>query len=192
MVGNDIVDLIETRESTNWERPRFLDKIFTLTEKELITNSQDPFETVWRLWSMKESAYKVFIQTGGNRFFSPTKIECTLAGLNKGEVKIGTTELRTNTFICSDYIFSTATLKSPEIETFIFDLSKSNSERESCFMHQQVLNHFSKNKSLRLDELQIQKTKNGVPIVYHKNNPLNTSLSITHHGKYGAFSILKN
>ena len=61
MLGNDIIDINETRRTTNWERPRFIEKIFTFKEQRMITKSADPFTTVWHLWSMKESAYKVFI-----------------------------------------------------------------------------------------------------------------------------------
>jgi len=70
MVGNDIIDLGETRRSTNWERPGFVQKIFTPKEQGFINASADPFSIVWRLWSMKESAYKVFLQTGVDRFLT--------------------------------------------------------------------------------------------------------------------------
>ena len=53
MVGNDIIDLNEARRSSNWERPGFVQKIFTAKEQSIIRDSIDPFTTVWHLWSMK-------------------------------------------------------------------------------------------------------------------------------------------
>ena len=59
MIGNDIVDLALTRKENNWKRNGFLDKIFTVKEQILITNSENPEFTVWNLWSRKEATYKI-------------------------------------------------------------------------------------------------------------------------------------
>lgn len=192
MVGNDIIDINETRRSSNWERPGFIQKIFTIKEQSIITTSTDPFKTVWRLWSMKESAYKVFIQAGGIRFFNPTKIECSLESLESGQAEIATTTLKTITSIDTNYIFSTATVDNSDIDTCIFKLKENNRKQQSHFMHEQLLYDFAKNNSLNLAELLLEKTATGVPTLHYRKKPLNTSISITHHGKYGAYSILKN
>ena len=120
MVGNDIVDIHETRRSSNWERPGFLQKLFTVKEQSLIATSNDPFVTLWRLWSMKESAYKVYIQAGGIRFFNPTKIECSLNSLKIGQVKIAAITLKTKTSIQANYIYSTASEDCSTVVTRIF------------------------------------------------------------------------
>ena len=191
MVGNDIIDINETRRASNWERPRFMQKIFTLKEQSIIAASSDSFTTVWHLWSMKESAYKAFIQAGGNRFFNPTKIECSLDSSENGQAEIGTTILKTNTSIHSHYIFSTATVENSDIDTRVFQLTEDSIQQQSQFMHQQVLNDFAKNNSFNPADLLLHKTETGVPTLHYKNKALRTSLSITHHGKYGAYSILK-
>lgn len=192
MVGNDIIDLNETRRSTNWERPRFMQKIFTPKEQFIITSSDDPFTTVWHLWSMKESAYKLFIQAGGARFYMPTKLVCTIDSLQSGRVRIDETSIKTETSVNSNYIFSTAALDSSEIETRIFQIAERNSKFQSTYMHQQVLKDFANNNSFNSTELHIQKSKTGVPTLFCKNKPLNSPLSISHHGNYGAYSILNN
>ena len=192
MLGNDIIDINETRRSTNWKRPRFLEKIFTSDEQDIISNSIDPFTTVWRLWSMKESAYKVFIQTGGNPFFTPTKIECKLNSRINGEVKIDLLKLKTSTSINSNYIFSSAIMSDLDISTNIFKLPENRNKQHSEFIYQKIIADFSKSKTLNPKELRILKTKDGVPQIYFKNKGLENSLSITHHGNFGAYSILKN
>jgi phosphopantetheine--protein transferase-like protein len=192
MVGNDIVDIKETRRSSNWERPRFMEKIFTKKEQSMIMCSIDPFTTVWHLWSMKESAYKVFIQAGGLRFFNPTKIECSLDASRNGRVKIDKTTLKTSTLIHSNYIYSTATLNNAAIDSYIFELTDHSNKQQSTNMQQHVLNDFAKKNALNCGVLEIQKTKTGVPKIYYKNKALDRSFSITHHGKYGAYSIVKD
>ncbi|MDT0294261.1 4'-phosphopantetheinyl transferase superfamily protein [Mesonia ostreae] len=58
MIGNDVVDLHMTKQESNWQRPRFLEKIFTKGEQAKIISDKDPNFLVWLFWSMKESAYK--------------------------------------------------------------------------------------------------------------------------------------
>ena len=66
MIGTDIIDIVEAKKTSNWERPRFLEKLFTSNEQQLIHNSENKFVMVWRLWSMKEAAYKLYIQLNSN------------------------------------------------------------------------------------------------------------------------------
>ncbi len=197
MVGNDIIDINETLrplhpKAIGWERPGFVQKIFTTEEQSVIADSMDPFTTVWQFWSMKESAYKVFIQTGGKRFFNPTKIECSIHASENGRVTIGAMNLKTSTLINSNYIFTSAVLNNIDIDTSVIELSDTNIKQQSDCMYQHVLNDFARNNSLDVDALFLQKTKIGVPSLHYKNKPLNTSISITHHGKYGAYSFQKN
>lgn len=192
MVGNDIIDLKETKRTTNWERPGFLKKVFTPEEQALIHASVDPFSMVWKLWSMKESAYKVFIQAGGKRFYNPTRIECSLIDSSVGKVVIDDFRVNTTTQFNDHYIFSSARVDDEKIDTAFFELKESNSNYQSEFMHQQVISDFAKKNALQIDQLTIQKDTNGVPFLQDKNGRVNTSLSITHHGNYGAYTLSKN
>jgi phosphopantetheinyl transferase (holo-ACP synthase) len=197
MVGNDIIDINETLrllhpKAIGWERTGFVQKIFTSKEQSVIADSKDPFTTVWHFWSMKESAYKVFIQNGGKRFFNPTKIECSIDAKEKGRVTIGAMNLKTSTSINFNYIFTSAVLNNIDIETSVFELSDTNIKQQSDCMHQHVLNDFAQNNSLNVNALFLEKTKTGVPTLYYNKKPLNASISITHHGKYGAYSFQKN
>lgn len=76
MIGNDIIDLALARKESSWQRSGFLDKIFTLREKLLISNSQNPETTVWNLWSRKEAAYKIYNRLTQKRAFIPRQLEC--------------------------------------------------------------------------------------------------------------------
>lgn len=192
MVGNDIVDIDETKRTTNWERPGFLNKVCTTKERSMIAASPDPFKTVWRLWGMKESAYKVFIQAGGTRFFDPTKIECSFDSLENGQAEIGTAVFKTITSIDANYIFSTATVDQSRVDTCIIKLVEINLRQQSEIIHEQLLNYFAKNNALDPTELLLVKTPVGVPTLHYKRQAINTSISITHHGKYGAYSIVAN
>ena len=76
MIGNDIVDLALAKKESNWQRNRFLDKIFTKNEQQIILNDANPEIMVWNLWSRKEAAYKIYNRETGIRGFFPLQLEC--------------------------------------------------------------------------------------------------------------------
>lgn len=191
MVGNDIIDIDETSRSSDWERPGFMEKIFTPKEQSIISASDDPFTTVWQMWSMKESAYKIFIQAGGERFFNPTKIECSFVDSRNDQVKIDNITLKTRTLFNADYIFSTATIEQADIESRIFELPENDNQKQSDFMRKQLIKDFAKINNLNCGDLEIRKIESGIPLIYCKNEILDVSISITHHGKFGAYSFMR-
>jgi phosphopantetheinyl transferase (holo-ACP synthase) len=195
MVGNDIIDIAKTQRTTNWERPGFLNKIFTAEEQAYIMKSENSFITVWRLWSMKESAYKVYVQAGSERFFKPTALECKLdnststSDFKEGTVKMGKMELKTVSSLNQNYIFTSASSSNSKIATAILALERATVKEQSNFIHQQLLDVMAKENNLNRKALCLTKNKNGVPTLLYRNESLKHSISITHHGLYGAYSI---
>ena len=45
--------------------------------------------------------------------------------------------------------------------------------------------------AIKTSGIQQKKSKNGVPSYYYKTTLLTSSCSITHHGKFGAYSFLQ-
>ncbi len=190
MVGNDLVDLQEAKRTTNWERPRWLQKVFTPKEQAIIKTSSDPFTVVWKLWSIKESAYKVFLQAGGAPFLDPTKIECHCQQAENSEVKVGALLLKARTIITPSYLFSTAQLHDSTIKTGLLLLGKRSLPQQSSFLKQQLLEEVATTNGLAMATLHLQKTDAGIPRLYYEGQRLPIACSMTHHGKYGAYSIL--
>lgn len=190
MIGNDVIDIAETKKTTNWERPGFLDKIFTRYEQCLIRSSEDPFTMVWQLWSMKESAYKAYVQKGSKRFFNPTKLECDLAQSGKGRVTVNGVSINTTTWFDSEYLFTNTVLKNIKTKSAIFHLKINQKTGLSDYMHNEVLCAIAARYSFNKQALRLQKTANGVPLVFHRKERIDVSFSITHHGKFGAYSIM--
>lgn len=195
MVGNDIVDIDLTKRTTRWKRPGFIQKVFTSEEQACIEKSKHPFTTVWRLWSMKESAYKVYVQAGSARFFNPTQLRCRLsdssnvADLKKGSVRIGSMNLEITTSVHAGYIFSTASTAKFKIHSAVLYLEGTTIQEQSSFMHQQLLEAVAKKNDLHRNCLSLTKNSKGVPTLIYQKKPLKHSISITHHGRYGAYSI---
>jgi phosphopantetheinyl transferase (holo-ACP synthase) len=55
MIGNDVIDILQSRKESNWQRRGFIEKIYTLDEQFLITNAADPETMVWILLEHERS-----------------------------------------------------------------------------------------------------------------------------------------
>ncbi len=193
MIGNDIVDLREARLKSNWERPGFLEKVFSSSEQELIHSSKNPFQMVWRLWSMKESAYKFYVQKSPApiRGFYPSKINCQINSEQEGEVIIQGLMVRTNTVLCPEYVFTSTFSKANVMaETVIFSLPPENSKIQSTFTRNKLIDFLVQKYQLKREHLKIKKDKNNIPEIFYRSGLLALSCSLTHHGKYGGCSVI--
>ena len=182
MIGNDIIDLSLAKIESNWHRRGFLEKLFTENEQKLISAATNPFVIVWKFWSMKEAAYKVYAQQDKQRFFAPKKFDCLLISENKGLVNFKNRIFYTSTIVTRSYIFTLASIDK-EIKAY------------SKIVMPQFIDKMIKIKlqdltSFSAEEIKQKKTKNMVPLYYYRDILLTKSCSISHHGKYGVFSLL--
>lgn len=112
MIGNDIVDLVQSRKDSNWRRRGFINKIFSENEQLLIANSHDQEIVVWLFWSMKEAAYKIWNRETGNRKYTPKNLACSVVERScnsaVGEVVCEGNRYYTKTTVCPDFIHTVA------------------------------------------------------------------------------------
>ena len=191
MTGNDIVDIKTAAAESNWQRPGFLEKIFTQKEQEYIHDAPIPTQMVWKLWSMKESAYKMYTRQFGGRFFAPLKLSCSLLNETAGQVTINTITYQTLTSITNDYIYSVARPGGTENPDFInscFYLPQSCETNPQLFINKKIINSYQAVSGRVKKNTAILKDENGVPFLYCGSN-LQIPVSITHHGNYAAFTI---
>ena len=186
MVGNDIVDLEEANRTSNWERPRYLEKLFTSKELQFIRDCENPFLMVWRLWSMKEAAYKLYTQQNPSRFYNPKGFECDISNLN-GIVKFKDFECNVKTQITSRYIISEARFIDSEMTSKIIELKGKLRKSHSDILKEALLIQLSKLHQLSKENFKFQKSEFGIPTVLC--NSVKTNVSISHHGCFGAYAI---
>nr|WP_315209831.1 4'-phosphopantetheinyl transferase superfamily protein [uncultured Flavobacterium sp.] len=155
MIGNDIVDLALAKKESNWQRNRFLDKIFTKNEQQIILNDANPEIMVWNLWSRKEAAYKIYNRETGIRGFFPLQLDCFYENENSGSVSIKSKIYFTQSKIENDSIYTIAVV-----------------EKE----------YFKKIKSIN-PAVEILK-KNGIPFIIDEQTKLIQPVSISHHGRF--------
>jgi phosphopantetheinyl transferase (holo-ACP synthase) len=194
MIGNDIVDLQLAAQQSNWQRKDFLDKIFTPYEQRLISKALDKEKMVWLLWSMKESAYKAYLQKYPKRFFAPKKLQCNLFTDELGEVIIKQEYFKTHSKSSENHIhtiaFSAKEKGNPISECFEVDaISFASKQLETRSKLKAVI---AKEFKTVYNDLKISKNKVGVPQLFINEIQLAVSFSLSHHGRFGAFCVSKS
>ena len=190
MIGNDVIDLKLAATQSNWQRKGFLNKVFTESEQNYILNSNNPFQIVWLLWSMKESAYKAYIQQYPQRFFNPKKLVCLLKNNRKGIVRVNAKEYKTNSDLTENFIHTVATFNGNNfLETKCFKIINDNYQTQHKETYNKLRAQVSKVRKVSKNILKIKKNKMGIPKIYKKEVVLDISISLSHHGNYGAFAF---
>lgn len=193
MIGNDIVDLAQAKQESNWRRAGFLNKVFTAHEQHLIHTANDPDCMVWLLWSMKESAYKLVTRQTGKRVFAPHKIACQLTnsypeaveGVVWYEGTHYTQSVFTNSYVAttasSNFIYKSKNQVIISFENVTYQTQHTTIQKS---IKQQCATRFSAPET----SVHIYKNESGAPVV-RIDNSFNLPLSISHHGYYGAYVI---
>lgn len=159
MIGNDVIDILQSRKESNWKRKGFVEKIFTTEEQLFISNATDPEIMVWTLWSMKEAAYKVYNRKTKIREYIPKKLVCILESQDQNCIR--------GKVICSENIYYTKTILSKEsIHTVAVS----------------VLDNL--NMVIEIEKKSILKDQNGIP--YRDVSVRNRiqDVSVSNHGRF--------
>lgn len=192
MIGNDIIDIASTQENSNWQRRGFLDKVFSESEQEIIYKSPHAFTTVWRLWSMKEAAYKWYLQKGGLPFYSPNRIAIRLKNNLRGDAQIGELAVAIISEFTKGYIHSYTQSSQQKIQVNeVFALSKNDVNTQSAETHKRLINRIAIDWQKEESCLTLKKDPQGKPTMYFREQKLDIHFSMSHHGNFGAFSFLK-
>jgi phosphopantetheinyl transferase (holo-ACP synthase) len=191
MIGNDIVDLELAKTAHRWRASRFQEKIFCEHEREVIANASDSFLALWRMWTMKESAFKAFKRTDPNSIFSPSNYRCRLISEKLGYIIYNEQQLKTTTVVGSKYIYTFVSIYPSKTQMNKFLESDTANHP---YLKKQIYQNLRLEVSGMLfknpDQILLKKSIDGVPFAYYKNQKLPILISISHHGRYGAFSIV--
>ncbi|HSP40038.1 MAG TPA: 4'-phosphopantetheinyl transferase superfamily protein [Gillisia sp.] len=185
MNGNDIVDLKIAKIPLGIKGTRFLDKIFSSPEQEIIKNGR---VGVWAIWAMKEAVYKAHHRRYNlPRSFDPKKIHVCIGDVTQNIVFANGEYLGYDYLgrgvITSEYVHFTATCF-PQTQMFseIFNSSSINIKTQLKLAISNKLN-------LETEEMEIVKNNNFIPQIRFGKYELNLPFSISHHGKFSAFSF---
>ena len=191
MIGNDIIDLTFADLSA-WQRNRYLDKVCSVNEQALIRGSENPARTLWLLWSMKESAYKVHFHENPKRSLNPISFGCTLTSDSKGIVHVDSEVYETISDLGSHYIHTIAfSAESGQlnIKTGLVTTDQPSGIRKE--IEKTLLQYTSQTWKLDVADIKFEKDDKGIPFLRHRGsaNSKTQPCSISHHGRYGAYAL---
>ena len=199
MIGNDIVDLACAHRTSHWQRPRFLDKLFTTGEQALIRAAADPEQLVWLLWSCKESVYKIVHRQTGHRFYAPRKLVCDqLTAQSATQPARARVTYQGQSFACQsevgpDFIhtvaFSTATDTGFATRTFYLPEPTPSWQRQ--LIRAGLREDYQGAGDFPTAELEIRKNEQGIPLLFLAGVSQAATLSISHHGCYAAYALTR-
>lgn len=159
MIGNDVIDIAQSRTDSNWQRKGFIERLFTDTEQATINSHDNPEIMIWVLWSMKEAAYKIYNRETDLRAFIPLRLICSNITENKSGFT-GRVECAGKTYFTETYF-------------------------NGKMIHTVALT--TKNGFDNIKELpghKVFKNSKGHPFAYIPGYTLPQPVSRSHHGKY--------
>ncbi|MEO8773941.1 MAG: 4'-phosphopantetheinyl transferase superfamily protein [Gelidibacter sp.] len=188
MIGNDIVDLAFAGINSRWREQRFLDKLFSNQEQGFILSDGNRFENIWKLWSMKESAYKIVSRADGIVRFNPKDFKCFPLNGRDGYVICQNTFVPTVTETNQKFIQTTAYLKQNWISD-VFQVSNTDAEVSYKHRYQHAVVAYAQLMKVSVETIEIIKNEIGVPQFHIQGILQIEQLSLSHHGQFGAWAI---
>jgi phosphopantetheinyl transferase (holo-ACP synthase) len=214
-VGNDVVDLKESDNRGKSGNNRFLGRVFTAEERELIARAAAPDTLLWSLWAAKEAAYKAVSggDPGGDRSvcsiprrYSVHLDRKTAAGtggtaaeagsLFTGRVITPRGEMALRITVTDDYVHALAAGSDADVAGIIQRVDRmdcgGNPGDPSAFVRGRLLREISRRLKCPLEDLVVRREASGpgAPRVFIRGRPLAADISLSHDGRFAAFALL--
>ena len=195
MIGNDIVDLSISPIAKGLRLRRFLLKLFTAREIELIDKSKDTARTIWTLWSIKESVYKIIVRKEKKIRYAPKSVECeTLTTVDdhshRSIVSYAGLYFSSSSMMTGECIHTIAIAHeeiAAKVYSATFDISTRHNE--ISFLHNEVIKAISDSHSIADVSIKMQKDDLNIPHIFRGEDEV-ALLSLSHHGRYGAYAYI--
>lgn len=191
-VGNDIIDietafLLEKEQDEKW-----INKVFTIREQQYIYNTHSPKLTLWKLWSCKESAYKVIVKRQNKRFLNPKRIEifsCDVTDCHFAAYE--DMRLLTSSNCTKQYIHTVCTANAHDLDKVVGEvfrypeLSQSSGSKE---IRGKMVRKIS--LSIGAFDFSFHKDKFGIPSIQASSLEVNIDISFSHDEPHFAYVYL--
>lgn len=195
MIGNDIVDLTTSVIGQGERRLRYLEKILTENEIQILDSLGNEDKWIWLLWSIKESVYKIIHRSERKMKYVPKSIQCIEVCFISHEEYYSKVVYNGAMYIAKslmhdDYISTVATADSEDMDKIYhesFPIPKDDNQSE--YLDNKVRVFYSNLINPGRKNLTIKRDKNGIPHLVYDEQEIGY-LSFSHHGQFGAFAFI--
>jgi phosphopantetheinyl transferase (holo-ACP synthase) len=211
-VGNDIVDLTNSRSRDKIDDMRFINRILTVEEQEQLMRAGNPLEILWSFWAGKETAYKICRKLDLRAAFSPRLYQVNIQDDEKNPTKennaSGLKELSGTVstkfglinivmMIDREYVHCIGTDETSELCSIRWEVGRMGKTAlrrdESAFVRQMAVKGLSVHSGYRPEAIEIKRFKGakglGPPAVYIDGKPSLIDISLSHDGSFAAYAF---
>lgn len=183
MLGNDLINLKATQQHTPKRFFRYLEKVFTVREREAIAASRFSF-LHHLLWSAKEAAFKAYMQvhTDKEKFYAPKKFEVQLNNVGEDSAEGTVTYQKQRWFftaqITDSYIHCIACVHEVQLHNVLFEIH----------LHEPHASRYLQHKTL--GAVHLLNNKRGIPEPYVNQLRVEGYASVSHDGDLITYALL--
>jgi len=210
-VGNDIVDLSDPRNRGKSRDHRFIQRVFTPSERDRIAGSENPDREIWTLWTAKETAYKALSKSSPSLSSAPSLFAVTLSlphpsaprsDVIHGAVACPFGRVAVRIYRTDEYVHCVGAEEDADpaegIIAHVIRLADgtgaSPSPDESRLTRDAAVQGLSTHLGLKAEEIEIRRIKKdrelGPPVVYVRGEKTTVDISLSHDGSLGAFAFV--
>jgi phosphopantetheine--protein transferase-like protein len=204
------VDLCHPQAIARYEDQRFINRVLTPAEQEILRSSSFPNQCLWSFWAAKESAYKAISRSFPLVSSSPKQYEVSIDDIGSPFVFHGivtTPELpvKIQGEIRIDYVYCLGVtgkdVDDQTIETGIYPIPIENLEdiilpdQESSFVRKLAKDRIAAHLGVKVYQIQIRRKiiadQPGPPEVFVQGEKIPVNISLSHDGRFVAFAFTR-
>ncbi len=189
MIGNDVVDLGDPETMPGAQHGRFDARVFSPREQRAVAESFEPTRERWLRWASKEAAYKCLRARDTGVRFSPVEIEIERRGGSAAIARWRDRFLPIRLEIGERYVHAIASDDVGSSGDLLLESVQQVAQIEpSAAVRRLAVAELTVELGAVPGDLKIERNYDRVPIVLHRNRPVDASLSLSHHGRFVAFA----
>lgn len=202
-VGNDVVDLKDPENIGKSRDDRFLGRVFTAGERELIASVPSPDTLLWSLWAAKEAAYKAVSSADPAVCSIPHRYRVVLEPEDAtrkivrlaGKVITPRGELVLEVAVAADWVHALAAGAEEALKRLCRRVKRLEGRKgavnPSAFVRGALLREIARRLDCPVGDLSVVKNPDGLgaPRVLFRGDLLAAEVSLSHDGRFAAFAF---
>lgn len=195
MIGNDVIDLNDPESLPNRQHRRFDRMAFTPDERQLLRDMGNTQTDRWSLWAAKEAAYKLFKQLDGGVRFVPRRFGVRKHREGEFEVCHEGHSAWVRVKVSTDFVHALALQEEPLKrgklpQVVVVRLDTVPKRPPSSRIRKLVCRMAAEWFDCRVADLRVV-TESKIPRLVNAKGAHCGYLSLSHHGRYMAFTLLE-
>ncbi|MDP3097105.1 MAG: 4'-phosphopantetheinyl transferase superfamily protein [Syntrophales bacterium] len=202
-MGNDVVDLKDPENIGKSRDDRFLCRVFTAGERELIASVPSPDTLLWSLWAAKEAAYKAVSSADPAVCSIPRRYRVVLEAEDAtrkivrlaGKVITPRGELVLEVAVSADWVHALAAGAEEALKRLCQRVKRleggKGAVNPSAFVRGALLREIARRLDCPVGDLSVVKNPDGLgaPRVLFRGELLAAEVSLSHDGRFAAFAF---